>query len=298
MAGESIFPDEITPAIQDADGSPRTIGQLFTVDEVCHADAGRVWLPIEGVPASYCVWELWDLTSGLMLAEIDMSSMAGDVEDHWTDWVPLDEPVELSPGVDYFVGEAIEGAPGYWYTDGVGAVFPVGTAPLSASTGMYQNGGPPGTEPDSTYAAYFFGADVRLGEAAAVVPAAGTTVAIPLATVVAGRKSPAHGTTIATAIPVATVAKVSAVAAISTGVALASATAGRSVPVSGQVIAIGTASATARKRAAAAGSSIGIALGSMTAPSETVGATLTAGGISATLTASGTTATLTASGLP
>lgn len=173
MADESIFSDGLDPTILDGDTGIKTISNRFTVSEARPAVAGRIYVRTGGLPST-ALWQLWNEDTATKLAELDMNAeLSSPTPNQFSDWVTLPTPVDLSPGVSYLVARHLAGAPGYEYSDGVPAPFPVGTAPLSATTGVYQNGGGPSVMPSSVYAAYFF-ADLKLGDVAAD-PAEGTS---------------------------------------------------------------------------------------------------------------------------
>jgi hypothetical protein len=163
MAGESIFPDNLDPTILDGDTGVKTIANRFTVDEARPADAGRIYVRVGGLPAT-ALWQLWNEDTATKLAELDMNAeLVSPTGGQFSDWVELASPVDLEPGVSYIVARHLAGSPGYEFSDGVPAVFPVGTPPLESTTGLFQNGGGPNTMPTGEYSAYFF-ADVRLAD--------------------------------------------------------------------------------------------------------------------------------------
>src|SRR5581483_1325254 len=152
-----------TPTQTDSATGRRTIGNVFSISSSGYSTTrGRVWVMSGGLPATTGLWQLWNADTQTKLAEVDFKAALGSpTTNAWSPYFTVPS-VALSTGVNYYVGQHIEGSPGYSFTDGVPATFPFGNSPLqSSNTGNFQNGGDSNTWASSTYAAYFF-ADVEV----------------------------------------------------------------------------------------------------------------------------------------
>lgn len=165
----SLFDDGLTPTQSDPDASLRTVGNDLEIsDPGYEAFQGRVWIGASGIlPADAAIYEIWDADGPTLLHSQDMAGLGPLTANEWSPWFDLDTPVALDPAATYWIGQHVEGGvPGYYFTDGVPAVFPLVSGVLTSTTGVFQNGGPPGTPLTSTYGAYFF-ADVNVRAASA-----------------------------------------------------------------------------------------------------------------------------------
>lgn len=172
---ESIYTTQ-TPATDESDlDVARSLGLKFTTATAGQVTGGRWWAPTAGINAT-ARWQLWRVSDSAKLAEFDLTTIGSPVLGGWNSFSIT--AVSLVTTETYIVSAYTIGTPSRFVYTNPGT-FPLTNGNLTASTGMFRNGGTVNDIPNSTDPTYFF-SDVLFAAGGGSIAPAGISVPVAL----------------------------------------------------------------------------------------------------------------------
>lgn len=169
---DRVFTDQTPTTEESWAGTARQLGQRISVAVDDNAIALQYWVPSTGVPATEALWQLWRVSDQTLIGQVDLLGLPTPPADALLE-SDLDPVIPLDAADAYLVVYYIRGGD---FNDG-GDTFPLGDGNVTASTGIFRNGGAnnvyPLTSPGDSFPVYFFAGIVTEGTAPEVVQVSG-----------------------------------------------------------------------------------------------------------------------------